>query len=397
MNNRLTHATDAALRARDMSLQVLNRVRERARALEAQMTRVHTRLDRMSAPSLSIKDQTFFIKRLSFLIRANVPILEGLHMVAEQAPSRQQKRVLESVIADIAEGQSLSKSLGRFPNIFGDFAINIIKVGESSGILSQNLEYLADELKKKDALNRKIVGASVYPAVIGAATLAITIFLMVYLFPKITPVFTSLHMALPLSTRIVMAASNMLLHYGIYLLAALVIAIVATGVAHHRFTRVRYAFDYALLRAPIIGSVAQSYCLANGARTLGLLLKSGITLSIAVPLTADTMRNLIYKDAYRELGDAVTRGEKISTYFAAHRELFPAIMNQMVSVGERSGNLSATLLYLAELYEGEVDDFTKNLSSLVEPVMMVVMGVVVGFIAISIITPIYGITQNLHG
>jgi type II secretory pathway component PulF len=125
-------------------------------------------------------------------------------------------------------------------------------------------------------------------------------------------------------------------------------------------------------------------------------LKSGITLSEAVPLTADTTKNLIYKGAFKEIAIAVTRGEKISSYFSTHKDLFPAIMNQMVSVGERSGNLSSTLLYLAELYEAEVDDFTKNLSSLVEPIMMVVMGIVVGFIAISIITPIYGITQNLH-
>ncbi len=198
-------------------------------------------------------------------------------MVAEQAPSRKQKRVLDSVIADIAEGQSLSKSLGRFPNIFGDFAINIIKVGESSGILSQNLEYLADELKKKDELNRKIIGASVYPAVIGLATVGITIFLMVYLFPKITPIFSSLNMTLPLSTRIVMAASNALIHDGLYMFGGVVALVICIVLAHRKFIRIRYAADWLVLKMPVVGTVATAYCLANGARTLGLLLKSGIT------------------------------------------------------------------------------------------------------------------------
>jgi type II secretory pathway component PulF len=353
-------------------------------------------IESRSTPRLSIKEQVFFIKRLSFLIRANVPILEGLHMVKDQTTSRRHIRIVSKVIDDIANGQSLSKSLGKFPHIFGDFGINIIKVGESSGTLSQNLEYLADELKKRQALRRKVIGAFVYPAVVTFATLGITAFLMLYLFPKITPIFASLHSELPLSTKIVMAISVFLQHWGIAVLAGIALVSIACVVTLRRSTAFHFWFDRMIMRIPVIGPMIRYYNLAIATRTIGLLLKSGITLSEAIPLTGDTTQNLVYKYEFKNLAHTVNRGEQISNYLKKNRELFPDVMTQMIAVGERSGNLSNTLVYLSDFYEAEVDDFTKNLSSLIEPALMVIMGILVGFVAISIITPIYGITQSLH-
>lgn len=357
---------------------------------------LNARYEATTAPKLSIKEQMLFVKRLAFLINASVPILESLHMVSEQAKSRRYSRMMQSVITDVTNGASLSRSLGKFPNIFGDFGINIIRIGESSGTLSQNLEYLADELKKSDTLRSKVIGALVYPAVITLATLAITGFLMLYLFPKIMPIFTSLHMELPLTTKIVIAVSTFLQAWGLVLIAVIIALFIAAGILIKKFERVRYFFDTWTLRLPIAGEMIRFYNLATATRTLGLLLRSGVTLSEALPLTADTTRNLIYKEQYQLLSEAVIRGERISGYMFKKPELFPIITTQMVAVGERSGSLSSTLVYLSEMYEAEVDDFTKNLSSLIEPALMVIMGVLVGFIAVSIITPIYGITQNLH-
>ncbi len=354
------------------------------------------RLDEKSTPRLSVKEQMIFVKRLAFLVNASVPILESLHMVGEQSKSRRYGRVMKSVIADVTNGYSLSRALARFPHIFGDFGVNIIRIGESSGTLSQNLEYLADELKKHDTLRKKMIGALVYPAVITAATLGITAFLMLYLFPKIMPVFSSLNMELPLSTKIVMATSLFLQEYGLIFLGIVIATFVVAGIVIRKFTRVRYYFDAFLLRLPVAGEMIRYYNLATATRTLGLLLRSGVTLAEALPLTADTTRNLIYKEQYRLLAEAVIRGERMSDYLFKQPDLFPIITTQMVAVGERSGSLSSTLVYLSELYEAEVDEFTKNLSSLVEPALMVIMGLVVGFIAISIITPIYGITQHLR-
>lgn len=356
---------------------------------------LNERVESASMPKLSVREQAFFIKRLSFLIKASVPILEGLAMVSEQTSSRRYARVIGSVVKDVSQGTSLSKSLGRFPHIFGDFGINIIKVGESSGTLSQNLDYLADELHKRQNLRRKVFGALVYPVIVTVATLAITGFLILYLFPKIMPVFASLKMELPLSTQIVIALSVFFQQWGAWILGALVVSALVITAVRKRSSHFRYMTDYWTIQLPLFGIMFRYYNLTNINRTLGLLLKSGITLSEALPLTADTTQNLVYRKELNHMASAVNRGEPLSKHLKKSRALFPDIMSQMISIGERSGNLSNSLIYLSELYEAEVEDFTKNLSSLIEPILMVVMGILVGFIAISIITPIYGITQNL--
>ncbi len=348
------------------------------------------------ARKLSIKDQTFFVKRLSFLIKAGIPLLESLHIITEQTKSRNYSRILETITDDVASGQTLSRSLGKFKKSFGEFSINIIAFGETSGILSENLEYLADELKKRQALRRKVVGSMIYPAVVTLATIAITSFLILFLFPKIIPVFSSLHGTLPLSTRMLIALSNFLKSYGLYLLAALFIIAVGTIVAMEKSLKFRYQFDKFLLKIPGIGNAVKNYNLANSTRTLGLLLKSGITASEAFPITAKTSQNLVYKEGFEKMSLSIDRGERLSAYINKRSDIFPDVISQIISVGERSGNLSNSLVYLSEMYEAEVDEFTKNLSNLIEPVLMIFMGIIVGFIAISIITPIYSITQYLQ-
>lgn len=364
-----------------------------------QLTKKISLLDSVSmltAGRFSLKDQTLLAKRLSFLMSANVPLLESLYILREQTRGKGHAKMLDLIIADVSQGQSLSRSFGKFPKVFGDFAIHIVKVGESSGTLSQNLQYLSNELKKRHTLKRKVVGAFIYPALITFATLGITAFLMLYLFPKIMPVFSSLHMQLPLTTRAVMAASSFLRDWG--LLTAVIFTAVLLGVLvlRKRIMPVRHFFDASLIRLPLLGQIVQSFNVANGSRTLGLLLKSGVNLGEALSITSQTTRNLVYKKQFLALESAVNRGEKLSLHMAKNTAVFPDIFGHMVAVGEKSGSLSDTLVYLSELYEAEVDDFTKNLSTLVEPFLMVLMGLLVGFIAVSIITPIYGITQNLH-
>jgi len=260
-----------------------------------------------------------------------------------------------------------------------------------------SLTYLAEELKKKHILRRKLVSAFIYPALITVATLCITAFLMLYLFPKIIPVFTSLHIELPLTTRIVMSAIVFLEDWGVVALSISVVCAIICSIAFKRIVLFHLFVDRVVLWLPVVGTVVKYYNVANATRTLGLLLKSGVRVSEAMYITAETTKNLVYRKSFISLGEAVNRGERLSSYLVKHPGIFPDVIAHMVAVGERSGTLSETLVYLSELYEHEVDEFTKNLSVLVEPALMIVMGLVVGLIAISIITPIYGITQNLHG
>ncbi|MGB3922126.1 MAG: type II secretion system F family protein [Minisyncoccia bacterium] len=345
---------------------------------------------------LSIAEQAFFAKRLSFLINAGVSLVEALNMIKEQTVSRSYRRVLEQIIADVTSGRSLSDSLKRFKNAFGDFAISIISVGEETGALSDNLSYLAEELKKRQLLRRKVVGAMVYPIFITFATIGITSLLIVFIFPKIMPIFLSLSVELPITTKILIALSNFLGAYGLWLLLGLIVLAIIFRLVIKKNRHFHFFFDRLSMRTPLIGPMIQNYNLANISRTLSLLLNGGMTLSEALPITSRSTTNLVYRRELEKLAEVANRGEKISSHMKNYRKLFPDVLSQIISVGERSGNLSETLNYLSDMYESEVEDSTKNLSNMIEPVLMVVMGLMVGFVAVSIITPIYSITQGLQ-
>ena len=337
-----------------------------------------------------------FAKRLSFLIKAGVPILECLALIRSQTRSRAKVKMYDEIIDDVANGKYLSNSLHKFRRLFGDFAINIIRVGESSGILSQNLAYLADELSKKHALKRKVVGTLIYPAFITVATLGVTGVLTAFIFPKLMPIFMSLHVELPWTTRALIAVSDFLRHNWVFVIGGSILLIVAWIFLRIRFMGVRYAGDHALILTPIAGKVARAYNLANFSRTLGLLLTSGVHLVEALHITADTTANLVYARAARRIAEAATQGESVSRQLQREPKLYPDMLTHLIAVGEATGNLAPTCLYLGELYEGEVDELTKNLSSSVEPILMIMMGLLVGLIAVSVITPIYAITQHLQ-
>ncbi|MBY0539274.1 type II secretion system F family protein [Patescibacteria group bacterium] len=344
----------------------------------------------------SVKDQMLFAKRLSFLIKSNVPILESLHILKEQSKGGGAQRVYERLITDISSGQYLHVSMKRFGNTFGHFALNIIKVGELSGILSQNLIYLANELEKRYELKRRITGALVYPIVITLATLGITGLLTVFIFPKIMPIFASLAVELPFTTKMLLAMSTFLQKHGILTFFVLAACWFALAMIIRASEKVRFVFDYAFLKMPIVGTIMAAYNMSNFNRTLGLLLKSGLKITDALLIVAETTENLVYRKEYLALAKSAERGEQISKTLSKRAPFFPAMTTHMIAIGEKTGSLSDTLLYLSDMYEAELNDLTKNLSSILEPILMLVMGLVVGFVAVSVIAPIYEITQSLQ-
>lgn len=348
-------------------------------------------------PRFSSKDQMFFAKRLSFLVKSGVPILESVHILREQTTRADSARVYDALIEDVSNGKSLYSSLKRFPHAFGDFALHIVRVGEMSGILSKNLLYLADELEKRYALKKKIQGAMVYPIFITVGTLGLTILLTAFIFPKIMPIFVSLNVTLPLTTQILIAVSDFVRVHGITTLAGVVGAGFLFTLLVQRFEKFRFFIDRLLIGTPIVGGIVVTYNMANVTRTLGILLKSNLAVTEAVSITADATVNRVYRAEFRTLARKILAGEQVSKQLTTKPKLFPPLMVHMIAIGERTGGLPDSLLYLAELYEGEIDELTKNLSSVLEPAMMVVMGLVVGFVAVSVITPIYSITQSLSG
>jgi type IV pilus assembly protein PilC len=344
-----------------------------------------------------LQEQILFAKRLSLLVKAGVPILQGLNMLRSQTKSKGTQAIFNHLAKGVEQGQNLSTTLrAKYHRLVGEFTINVIEVGEVSGTLQENLQYLAEELQKKQALHRKVVNAMVYPAFIIVATIGITILLTVFVFPKILPIFSSFpDFKLPITTRILIFVSKILLNYW-YIILAAVLLLIFGFIFGMRTKRFRRLIHRTILRIPIMGSLLKSYYLSTICRTFGILLRSNVPIVKATSITAEATTNVYYKEKLGEMASYVKRGGRLSDILKTYPKIFPALTHQMVEVGESTGSLSNSLMFLSDLYENEVDDQTKNLSSVMEPALMVFIGLLVGFIAISIITPIYSFTQNLH-
>jgi len=343
---------------------------------------------------VSLQEKILFTRHLSIMVKAGMSILTALQMLQKQTKSHKLAYILERVAKDVDNGQFLAASLAKFENTFGNLFINIIRVGEVSGNLSENLAYLSEELKKKGELRRKVIGALIYPMVILGATLGITGMLTIFIFPKILPIFASLNVDLPPTTKFLILVSNFMTQRG-WLVLSIFLALSAGIFFLLRIKKVKFITHRLVIYIPVLGKMAQDVNMANFSRTLGMLLKSGVKIVEATNITADTLGNLVYQKELREVATSIQRGETISKQLGKNPRLFPAMSSNMIAVGESTGNLSDTLIYLSSFYESEVDETTKNLTNVLEPLLMVVMGLLVGFVAISIITPIYQVTQNI--
>jgi type IV pilus assembly protein PilC len=341
-----------------------------------------------------LQEKVLFTRHLSIGIKSGMTLTGALELIREQTRSRSLKIIIDQVMEDIQSGIFLAKSLERYKNVFGNLFINIIKIGESSGTLSENLNYLTEELKKRAALHSKVRGALIYPSVVLVATIGIAGAMIIFIFPKILPVFASLDIKLPFTTRALIALSNALSNHGLLIGVGAVLFVIGVIVLL-KIRAVKHVVHHVLLYVPVVRKIVVQVNMANFARTFGLLLKSGVNIIEAVNITAETTENLVYQHELKASSSVLQKGEFLSSYLSKNSKLFPPIAANMIRVGENTGNLVDNLDYVSGYYEGEVDDFVKNLSSIIEPALMLVMGVIVGFIALSIITPIYSLTQGL--
>ena len=341
------------------------------------------------------KAQMHFAKRLAFLMSSGTPLLIGLRILREQASSPKEGMMLDVMISDVESGKNLSESMKRFRRQFGGFAVNIIRAGEFGGILHQNLSYLADELEKKQELKRKIIGALFYPLFIFCATFMAAGFLVLFVFPKITPIFKSMRIELPQATSFLIAATEFLLAYGL----SVIVGIIALGVLciflYARVYAFRRFIHRLFLRPPIIGTLIKDYYLAGITRTIGLLLESNIRIVQALTIASETTENLVYREVLQHISRTMQEGKKMSQECKRYAHILTSLLCEMTAVGEASGNLAGTFLYLSRYFERELESRTKNFANAIEPALMICMGLVVGYVVVSVITPIYGITEHL--
>lgn len=349
----------------------------------------------MRTQRLSIREQIFILKQLSYLLGAGVPLLESISTLRTQSGRKPTRVLLEKMEQDVHQGTSLSKSMRLQSHMFPAIVPALIHVGEESGTLPQSLAFIAEELRKKSVLKKKIIGALIYPLIVTAATFGIVGMLTFFIFPKIIPVFISMRVPLPLTTRIMLGVSTFLQMYWAYLLLCIVLFCALSLLVYTKLPFVRYACATLHAHIPIVGKLSHGYTMTNIYRTLGLLLTNGMPVTEAIHVTQTTLSNPRYQDACNALHLHMISGKKLSYGMTEITRIFSPTAIQMVSVGEQTGNLAATLTYLGEMYESDLEDTTKNLSNAVEPVLMILMGLLVGFIALSIVTPIYEITQHL--
>lgn len=343
---------------------------------------------------VSVSEKMLFTKHLSIMIRSGMPLLDSLWMLRRQARSKTFQRIINQLIVDVDNGQFLSVSLEKQKSIFGNFFINIIRVGEASGTLADNLNYLHEELRKSYELRRKVKAAMTYPIIVLLATIGISSILLFVVFPQIMPIFDSFKIQLPITTRILIAIIKFFTHYG--WLAAIGAIILAFAISFLLKVRVvKFFWHKIILSAPFIGPASQNVNMTAFARTLASLLKSGIKIVDALNIVAGTMPNVVYQYEIKKVAETIKKGEAMSNYLLTSEKYFPPTFSQMIEVGESTGHLDENLAYLADFYEAEVDERFKNLSTILEPLLILVMGVLVGFVVLSIITPIYTLTQNL--
>ena len=344
--------------------------------------------------TIPLKEKLFFTENLRVMIKAGLSLAEALQTLGLQTHNAKLGKIIGELEAAVERGEALSTALAKYPKTFSPFLINMIQVGEVSGTLEKNLEEVAVQMKKEHALLSKVKSALAYPVVIIVATIGIGIMMIVYVLPSILSIFKDTNVKLPLATRILIAVSTALTDYGLYIGLAAILMIIGL-VIMVRSKRGRPVVHKLLLRLPIFGGISQKINLARTARTLSALLKTDIQIIKSFQITATVVGNITYQNALLKTAEVLKEGVSITQSMREYPRLFPPLVTQMVAVGEKSGTTDQLLAELADFYEAEVDEITKSLSSIIEPLIIVFLGIVVGGMAVAVISPIYSMSEQM--
>ena len=343
---------------------------------------------------VSLGQRALLARHLAIMIKSGLSLTEALRITVDS--SRGTLRViLEDILRSVTSGRSFGDALEDHRKHFSGLFVSAVRAGEVSGTLEANLEHLALQLEKDREIAGKVKGAMLYPMIVLIATFVLGLVISFVVLPQIIPLFKGLGQELPITTRWLIAFANLVEQHGTALLIGIVVGVVFF-VWFLRRPFVRPVTHALFLRVPIIKHITIATNLARFSRTLGLLLKSGLRIDEAMEIMKQSLSNVYYKRAMHEVGTRVTKGSTLYEILEQHPMLFPIVLIHMVRVGEESGKLEDTLLYLGDYYEMEVDNATKALSTIIEPLLLIFIGLAVGFLALSIITPIYNITGGVR-
>ena len=357
---------------------------------------VESKLGSFVSGSISVADKAALCRFLATMLRAGLPISEAIEIIRKETENKKLRKILVDVSFQTRKGSSVSSILSKYPRDFDPVFLTIVKAGEESGTLEKAFDYLAKQLLAIHEVTQKIKGALVYPAVIVVAMMGNAIVMVTFVLPKISEVFTRLDLDLPLATRLILGLGNFVGENTLLVLGTsgfLIMIVVALFFIRSS----RQAIMNMILRLPVIKKLASQIDVARFARTLSTLLASGVPILSALDVSADSLSQIRLKKIAKGFSKGVEEGETLSDVLLKGKKVFPLVMVQTIRAGEKTGSLEVVLQELAEFYESEVDYTLKRLTSLIEPVLMLVIGVAVGALVIMMVVPIYSIVGNLEG
>lgn len=338
--------------------------------------------------NVTTKDIVVFSRQFSVMVNAGLPILQGLTIVAEQAENPDFRVVMTKVRDDISNGIPLSEAMGKHPKAFNTLYVNMIKAGEQGGILDVILERLSEYMEKAEGVSRKVKSAMMYPVVVMSVAVLVVIFLMVKVVPTFRDVFTSFGAKLPWPTQLIIDVSAFLSSPKAFLLLGSLVVFVFLLSMYRKTKTGAYNWDKAILGIPVFGVLARKAAVAKFARTLGTLIKSGVPIMDALETVAKTAGNLVVERAVFNARDSVREGKTL-TQPLKESKVFPPMVTQMINVGEETGALDQMLSKIADFYEAEVDAAVEGLTSIIEPILIVFLGVTIGFIVVAMFMPMF--------
>lgn len=343
---------------------------------------------------VSISDKMIFSRNLGVMISAGLSLTRALDILSRQTKNKKFKKIILALMENVQKGIPLSEAMKIYPNVFSSLFIAMIKVGEESGKLSESLKLVAEQLERDHVLTRKIKGAFIYPVIIIIVMIVIGILMLLYVVPTLVSTFKELNVELPTSTKIIIFISDFLVNHpvsvtGIFL--ALIFIFFWLG----RTERGKRLFSAVFLHLPLFSTIVKKINSARTSRTLASLIGSGVNIIEALSITKDVLQNHRYKQILENAKADVQKGSLISESFKKASNIYPLLVGEMMAVGEETGKLSEMLNRLAVFYEDEVAEATKDLTTIIEPLLMVIIGAIVGFFAISMIKPMYSMMSGL--
>ncbi len=343
---------------------------------------------------VSSVEKIMFTRNLRVIVSAGISLPKALTTLSMQTKNNKFKNILLAIAEEVTKGKNFSEAISGYPAVFPEIFVSMVKAGEESGTLEQSLDVLGLQMEKQYELKSKIKGAMIYPLVIMSAMAVIGILMLVLVVPQLAKTFKELGVDLPITTRIVIAFGTFVANFW-YLIPVLVV-ILFFGLRFFAKTAFgKKTQDTLFLKIPFISSIIKKTNAAYTVRTLGALISSGVPIVRSLEITAETLGNTYYKNAISGAAEEIKKGSKLSQFLSNYQDIYPPLVVQMLSVGEETGQTSDILTKLADFYEEEVSRATKDLSVIIEPLLMIIVGTLVGFFVVSMMQPMYGMLQSI--